>query len=94
MWRCAQQDLALGERFRDQAKFVVLEVAQATVNQFGAPRRSVRCEVVSFREQHLQPTPRGIARDAGAIDAAADNGQIVDCVGGRAHIVVFVGRLF
>ena len=34
--RASEQHLALGERFGDQAKFVVLEIAQAAVDELAA----------------------------------------------------------
>ncbi len=38
MRRLGQQDFALGQRFADQAEFVMFEIAQATVDQFAAGR--------------------------------------------------------
>ena len=76
--RRTQQNLALGQRFGDQAKLVVLEIAQATVDQLGAPRRGVRGEIVLFRQQHRQAAAGGVARYASAVDAAADDGEIVN----------------
>src|SRR6185437_9987220 len=74
--RGAQQHLALGKRFRDEAKLVMLEVAQAAVDQLGARRRRVRGEIVLFDEQHRQSAPGSVARDARAVDAAADHEQV------------------
>jgi hypothetical protein len=72
----AQQHLALRERLGDEAELVVLEVAQAAVDELGRPRRGGAGEVGLLREQHRQPAARGIARNAGAVDAAADDEEI------------------
>src|SRR6185436_13009428 len=76
--RQLKQYLALGQRFGDQAKFVVLEIAQAAVDQLGAPRRGVRTKVVLFHQQHRQAPTGGVARYADAVDAAADDSEIVN----------------
>ena len=74
----AQQDLALGERFGDQAKLELLEVAQPAVDQLrGGGRRRAR-KVSALYEQRRQATAGSIARDAGAVDAATDDEKIVD----------------
>jgi hypothetical protein len=39
----------------------------------------MRGEIVLFDEQHGEPAPRGIACDSRAVDAAADDEQIVSC---------------
>jgi hypothetical protein len=75
--RHAQQGLALGQRLGDQAKLVVLEIAQPAVNQLGRGRRGGRREIATLDQQHRKTAPGRLARDAGAIDAAADNEEIV-----------------
>ena len=47
-----QQHFTFGQCFTDQAEFVVFQVAQATVNQFGAGGRRRAGEVVSFQHQY------------------------------------------
>ena len=74
--REVQQDLALGQRLGNKTKFVVLEIAQAAVNELGARRRRVRSEVVALDQQHGKAAARGVARDARAIDAAADDQKV------------------
>ena len=76
--RDAQHHLALGQRLRHQAKLVVFEVAQPAVNQLGAGRGGCRGEIVLLGEQHLEAATGGIARDARAVDAAADDGDVVE----------------
>jgi hypothetical protein len=41
----------------------------------------VRGEVIFFAENDAQPAPCGVARDAGAVDAAADDKQVAFVVG-------------
>ena len=50
--RDAQQHFPLGQRFTDETKFVLLQIAQAAVNELGRPLRGVCCEVVFFHEKH------------------------------------------
>ena len=76
--RGAQQHLALRQRFADEPEFVVLEVAQPAVDQLRAPRRRVRGEIVLLDQQNRESAPGGVARDARAVDAAADDEQVVE----------------
>src|SRR6266700_2669568 len=75
--RDPEQRLALGERLGDEPEFEVLEIPQAAVDKLGRGRRSPRGEIVLLGEQHLQAAPRGVARDARAVDAAADDEKVV-----------------
>jgi hypothetical protein len=54
----------------------MLEVAQPAVNQLARCRRGVFAKVVLFAQHHRQAAPGGVARDAGAIDAAADHQHV------------------
>ena len=74
--RRGEHDLALAQRLAHQREVVELEVAQAAVDQLGAGRRGVRGEVVLLAEQRAQAAAGGVARDAGAVDAAADDEQV------------------
>ncbi|MCY1441185.1 hypothetical protein D9M71_574890 [compost metagenome] len=77
--RClAQQHLALGECFAHQAKLVVLEVAQATVNQLAAGRGRMAGQIVLFAKEHRKAAPRRIGGDTHAIDAATNNREVID----------------
>ena len=75
--RCAQQHLALGQPLGNQTELVVLEITQPPVDELRARRRCMRSEVVLFDQQDLQPAPCGVARDTGAVDPAADDGEVV-----------------
>jgi hypothetical protein len=54
-------------------------------------------EVVLLDEQHREPTPRGIASDAGTVDAAADDEHVVSLAKRQvfrvAHQVTFSANL-
>jgi hypothetical protein len=47
------------------------------VDQLGAPLRRRRGDVVLFDDQNGQPPAGSVAGDAGAVDAGADDDQIV-----------------
>ena len=70
------------ERLPHQAELVVLQVAQAAVDQLGAPLRRRARRGRRLGEQHGQAAPGGIARYARAVDAAADD---QDVAGGRSR---------
>ncbi len=74
--RRTQHDFALRERLADEREFVLLEIAQAAVDQLAARTRRVRREVVLLAQQHRQAAPGRIARDRRAVDAAADDENI------------------
>src|SRR5205823_9682848 len=76
MRRIADQRFAFGERFVDEAELAVLQIAQAAVDQARRARRRARAEVVALDEQRLVPVECRFARDAGAVDPAADNDDI------------------
>jgi hypothetical protein len=92
--RTAQQHLALLQRLAHQRELVVLQVAQPAVDQLGGRRRGVRREVVLFAQQHAPAAARQIARDAAAVDAAADDQHVARGLGvgrggwkGCAHVL-------
>src|SRR5262249_8417296 len=74
--RRPEQHLALGERLGHQAEFILFQVTQPAVDQLAARGAGVRAEVVLLDEQDAQPPPGRVARDAGAVDAAADDEKI------------------
>ena len=47
------------------------------MDQLGGGRRGAGGEIVLLDQQHAQAAAGGVARDAGAVDAAADDGEIV-----------------
>jgi hypothetical protein len=56
-------------------ELVVLQVAQAAVDQLGATTRCAR-QVVLLAQQHLQAAAGQVARDAGAVDAATHHQHV------------------
>jgi hypothetical protein len=85
MRRHAQQHLALAERRAHQPQRAVFQIAQAAVNELGGRRRGAGCKIALFEQHDLQPPTGRIARNARAIDAAANNRQIE--VGHRSAIL-------
>lgn len=76
--RClGQQYFTLGQCFAHQAKLVVFQVAQATVDQLAAGRRGVLGQVVLFAEEHLEAAPSGVGSDAHAIDTTTDHSEVI-----------------
>jgi hypothetical protein len=72
----AQQHLALDQGLADQAEFVILEIAQAAMDQLAAARGRALRKVVAFAEQDRKPTARGITGDAGPVDPAAHHQDV------------------
>src|SRR5450759_4585462 len=85
MRRGAEKHFALGQGFGHEPKLIVLEIAQAAVDQLRAPRRGMRGQIVFFDQQCRKAAPRRIARNTRAVDAAADNGEIVHSLIGTWH---------
>ena len=73
-----EQDLPLDQRLPHQAKFVILQIAQAAMHQLARPRRSALRQIVLFAQHHLQPAPGRIPRNPGPVDAASDHEKIHD----------------
>jgi len=77
MRRGPQQDLAFGERFGHQAELELLEIPKAPVDELAARRAGSRAEIIALHQQHLQPASGGVARDARAVDPAADYQEVI-----------------
>src|SRR5207244_4460130 len=71
-----EQQLALAERFTDQADLAVLEVAEPAVDQPSGPARGARAEVGLVQQQDAEAAHGGVARDPAAVDAGADDDQV------------------
>ena len=74
--RVAQRDLALGEVLVDEPELALLQVAEPAVHELRALRRRARREVVALDERGAQAPARGVERDPGAGDAAADDEHV------------------
>ena len=72
-----EQHLALGQRLAHEAELVELEIAQAAMDELARGRGGRAREIVLLDEQHLEAAPGRIASDAGAVDAAADDEEVV-----------------
>ena len=64
MRRGAQQHLAFLQPFAHEAELVLLEIAQAAVDQLGAGGGGVGGKIVLLAQQHGQATAGGVAGDA------------------------------
>ena len=82
--RGGEQHLALAQRLAHQAEVQLLEVAQPAVDELGARRGGVRGEIVLLAQHHRQAAPRGVAGDAGAVDAPTDDQQVAAARGAHA----------
>ncbi len=74
------------QRLAHEAELIMFEVAQPAVDQLGRFRRGAFGKVVCFEQQHARPAPGGIARDAGAVNAAADDDDIIGLHAFRASV--------
>src|SRR5690349_11427587 len=70
------EDFALDQRLADQTKLVIFEVAQPAMHELGRPGRRPTRQVIQFTEKNGVTPARRIARDAAAIDAASNNGEV------------------
>ena len=72
--RRAQQHLALDQRLAHQPELVIFEIAQAAMDQLAAARRGALARDRPSRTAATdEAAPGRVARDAGAVDAAADD---------------------
>ncbi|MNJ71260.1 hypothetical protein D3C77_677810 [compost metagenome] len=78
MRRLGQQHFAFCQRFAHQAELVVLQIAQATVDQLAAGRGGMAGQVVLLAEQYRQAASGRIGGDTDAVDAATDHGNVID----------------
>jgi len=80
MRRDGEEYLSFRQRLAHEAECIMLEITQPAVNKFGRGGRSTLREIAHFGESDFQSTPCSIARDAAAVDTAADNQKIVGLV--------------
>ena len=77
MRRGPQPDVALPERRADAKQRPALQHLEIAVDQ---PRRGLRCagaEIALLQQDHAQAASGGVARDADAVQASADDSKIV-----------------
>ena len=78
MGRGLEQHFALDQRFAHQPEFIMLEIAQAAMDELGRGRGRGAGKIALLGEDDLETPPGCITRDAAAIDAAANDRQIED----------------
>ena len=76
MGRHLEQDPPLARCLAHQVELVLLEVAQAAVDQPRRMRRRAAREVALVHHGGAKAAQRGVARDPGAGDAAADDQHV------------------
>ena len=76
--RCGlgEQDVALAGALHGDADRALGQVAQAAVDELGAPAARAPGQVAALDERDAQPARGGVQRDAGAGDAAADDEEV------------------
>ncbi len=70
------QRLAFDQRFAHQAELVIFEIAQPAMDEFGRGRGRPGGQIVHLGKHDGISAPGRIARDAGAVDAAADDENV------------------
>ena len=72
----AQQSSPFAARLEHEMQMPMLQITHATVHQARRSAGSPIAEVAAIEESDLHSAQRGIARDAGPGDAAANDDQI------------------
>ena len=78
MGRDTHQNFTFGERFANKPEVQVFQIAQATMNQLGGGRRSGGAKISLLTQINRQSASRCVARNAAAIDAAADDRNVIN----------------
>jgi len=73
VWRERDHQLALEQRLAHQTQIEVLQIAQTSVYELAGAAGGARREVGSLDERDAVAATRGVQRDPGAGDAAADD---------------------
>jgi len=76
MGSIAQKILTLLQGFVDQAELTELEVTQPAMDETAGPARGAVAQITLLDQAGADAPERGIPRNAGAVDAAADDDQI------------------
>jgi hypothetical protein len=72
------KDGALAKGMRHQPEVIALEVTETAMDKLGRCRGRRACKIALLDETDRKPAPGGVAREAAAIDAAADDRNVVD----------------
>ena len=70
------EDFALDQRLADQPELVIFQIAQAAMHELGRPGRRPARQIIHFTKENRISAAGRIARDAAAIDAAANDGEV------------------
>src|SRR5205807_5966990 len=76
MRRDLPKDFALDQRLADQPELIIFEIAQPAMHQLGRPGRRPARQVIHFTQENGIAPAHRIARDAAAVDAASDDGEV------------------
>ena len=68
--------LAFAQGLADQPELVMLQIAQAAMDELGRPGGRPRGEIVHLGQRNPIAAARRVARDAGAIDAATHDEDV------------------
>ena len=71
-----QQRLSLAQRFADETKLAVFEIAQTAMNQSRRSTRRAAADISLVEQEDFQAAQRRITSDTGAVDSRANNNEI------------------
>src|SRR3954452_10858724 len=77
MRRDPEPDVALGKCRTDAKKVPALQVSQIAMNQPWRGRGGARAEIALLQQDDTQAASSGVARDADAVQSAANDREIV-----------------
>src|SRR6185503_1395481 len=76
MWRQRSEPFALAHGLEHQPHVALLEVAEPTVDELRGAARGPAGEIAALDQRGSEPAHRRVTRDAGPVDAAADDEQV------------------
>jgi len=76
--RILPKDLSFHQCFAHESEFIMFQIAETAVDQFGRAGRRAARQIIHFSKENRKTTPYGIARDTAAIDPSANNEEVVN----------------
>ena len=73
-----RQHLAFAQRLAHHGKFVEFQVAQPSMYEFAAARRSSRSQIALFAKHNIQPASGCVGSDSCAVNSSTDYQQVVN----------------
>jgi hypothetical protein len=70
------QQFAFAQGVINQPQLPLRQIAQTAVDQLGGTRGGLTGEIAAVDQRYAQPAQGGVARHRGAVDAAADHGEV------------------